>query len=824
MVTPFTTAGHRGFKFRRTGDDDKDDDPVSLLPSSSSLLSQPTGHPFATGIVGPSATTEDIITTQIVYTTLSTCSGSTTVISGTKTTESVTTFLSTVTRTSTSTICTKCIAPPKSKPEISSTSPGETITNTLPSFITLSLNGVDFPSLKITTSVRNGIFGTGTAPALVDSIVMTKNGPTAPFGSKTTSKPEGPLGTAPSFSRSISSYAPSLVASASLIPTITGYGIVPSPSSVPGGSGPYSNATSSVLPVYSPGLLGNGYGGGFVQTASIFATKLPSPNGLSSGVPPGYGFTSKAKSFAAISSGSLATPITLGNSEVIIVSSPRETGSLPSPFVPSLPVAVSLTVSVASIEASAASAAFNSAIASGVSPAEASQAAISAAAANPVNPILSLATAASNSAIAAGSPLVEASQAGLSAAAAVSGNPVVSAASIAFSSAIVAGLSPAEASQAGVSAAAAAFAISASAAVTANPVISAASVAFSSAVAAGSPLMEASQVGLSAAAAVSPNPVVSAASVGFSSAFAAGSSPAEASQAGVSAAAAAVFAISASAASNFPAESPAAPGFGLASDSFSATAFIASMTAAARVNGPITSPAEGSHVVENGQTLVEIGAIRSPSATTEEAGVPVTLLPQSDSPAPTSTSAQSAGGGQSPNVLTPVIGANGATSLAVIPTPVVGANGLTSLGVFSSPVTAANGDLPPAVILTPVVGNNGLTSLAVLATPVVGANGLTSLAIGLDSENVATQSIGAPTVSSPAKSGIQSGSVPPPITATGTSGTPVQSLNPGSGGSSNSTVHVSLNPTKISQFEGAASRISLGLSGLAGLMSFLLTL
>ena len=50
-------------------------------------------------------------------------------------------------------------------------------------------------------------------------------------------------------------------------------------------------ATSTVIPVYTPAMLGNAYGGGFVITPSLYATVYPSINGSTSGVPPGYGFS-----------------------------------------------------------------------------------------------------------------------------------------------------------------------------------------------------------------------------------------------------------------------------------------------------------------------------------------------------------------------------------------------------------------------------------------------------------------------------------------------------------------------------------------------------
>lgn len=189
---------------------------------------------------------------------------------------------------------------------------------------------------------------------------------------------------------------------------------------------------------------------------------------------------------------------------------------------------------------------------------------------------------------------------------------------------------------------------------------------------------------------------------------------------------------------------------------------------------------------------------------------------------------------------TPVIVANGMTAIAVVPSPVVGANGLTSLAVFSTPIAPAAGLTTPSVLLTPVVGANGLTSLAVVATPVVGANGLTSLAIGFETE--ASPAVG------------QSNSVPtpvegfvlvqsPPFTSQVSGGTPAQGNTAASGvnvivpsgsggspesggsGSGNYSIHVFLNPTAATHFEGFATRSSLSFGvGLFALMVFFLLL
>ena len=71
---------------------------------------------------------------------------------------------------------------------------------------------------------------------------------------------------------------------------IPGYQIVPSPTQGPTKGS--QQITGSATPVYTPAMLGNAYGGGFIITPSIYVTKRPSPNGPSEGVPPGYGSSS----------------------------------------------------------------------------------------------------------------------------------------------------------------------------------------------------------------------------------------------------------------------------------------------------------------------------------------------------------------------------------------------------------------------------------------------------------------------------------------------------------------------------------------------------
>ena len=167
----------------------------------------------------------------------------------------------------------------------------------------------------------------------------------------------------------------------------------------------------------------------------------------------------------------------------------------------------------------------------------------------------------------------------------------------------------------------------------------------------------------------------------------------------------------------------------------------------------------------------------------------------------------------------------------------MGQNGLTSLAVFSTPIAAANGLTSPAVVLTPVVGANGLTSLAVLATPVVGANGLTSLAIGLASEQATATNppngthspnreyalVGPAAAASGSQVGIAASPLNPLLAAP--SVLPGSSIFSSSGSGGNASVHVSLHPTAIAEFEGAAEKMTLSCgAGLVGFIIFLFLL
>ena len=263
-------------------------------------------------------------------------------------------------------------------------------------------------------------------------------------------------------------------------------------------------------------------------------------------------------------------------------------------------------------------------------------------------------------------------------------------------------------------------------------------------------------------------------------------------------------------------------------------------------------------------TSSEVGASIIPSLPAEQSAGPLVTLAVGSSPAQTAavgqpatsphtfssgitaptdipssvvgTNGESVAAGQSAaSISTPIIVANGSTAIAVVPSPVVGANGLTSLAVFSTPIAPAAGLTTPAVLLTPIVGANGLTSLAVVATPVIGANGLTSLAVGFETETspAAGQSNSAHTpiegfvlVQSPAFTPQASGSIPAKATIAASGvinvGVPSGSAESPASGGGNYSIHVLLNPTAATHFQGSAIRPSLGIGvGLFASMVFL---
>lgn len=58
---------------------------------------------------------------------------------------------------------------------------------------------------------------------------------------------------------------------------------------------PFLNLTSTVIPVWTPAMLGNAYGGGFIIIPSTYVTAFPGSPRSTPGVPPGYGFVFSEK-------------------------------------------------------------------------------------------------------------------------------------------------------------------------------------------------------------------------------------------------------------------------------------------------------------------------------------------------------------------------------------------------------------------------------------------------------------------------------------------------------------------------------------------------
>ncbi|KAL9127192.1 MAG: hypothetical protein Q9217_003879 [Psora testacea] len=150
------------------------------------------------------------------------------------------------------------------------------------------------------------------APVIVYSVTIRPPSPVT-TSSPYASKPEiASIGTAVLPSKdSIFQSKPSLTIVATdevRSTTFPGFAIVPSPTvqpPSPSEKAPYPNATSATTPVWTPAMLGNAYGGGFIIKPSIYVTKLPYPNGPSEGVPPGYGSLSAPRVATNISNGSL---------------------------------------------------------------------------------------------------------------------------------------------------------------------------------------------------------------------------------------------------------------------------------------------------------------------------------------------------------------------------------------------------------------------------------------------------------------------------------------------------------------------------------------
>lgn len=179
-------------------------------------------------------------------------------------------------------------------------------------------------------------------------------------------------------------------------------------------------------------------------------------------------------------------------------------------------------------------------------------------------------------------------------------------------------------------------------------------------------------------------------------------------------------------------------------------------------------------------------------------------------------------------LLTPVVGPNGLTSLAVVATPVVGANGLTSLAIGfeteSTPAAAQSSGTPTPIEGFVVVQSPPVTQQVsgVIPAQVPQVFGVISAQVPQVSgffPNQGLQVSGAMPNQAPQVSGI----IPTGanIAGSGSAESPVS----GGSGSGNYSIHVPLNPTAAAQFHGSAVGLTIGFGvGLFGLVMFLVLL
>ena len=682
---------------------------------------------------------------------------------------------------------------------------------------------------------------------------------------RTSTKPEiGSLGSVVSPSTglgfpSVVSLTVSATLSLSSSLSFPGYSIVPSPSGIAGGGSPSLNASSTIIPVFTPSLLGNGYGGGFVSTPSVYVTKLSFPYGPSDGVPPGYGFSSKTETLASNSSSSQPLSTFLGNATSTLpglgvptttavgptnltaiagspigspISSTASSGvvgfnaTIPANGIQTPTDSISLpTTEASTITASSASASDSPFEAgtgvilpssSNVTPSQSfPPASIPGSTLTPILITNSITSGEITVGISTPSPVLVSSVASSGQVIVETSNPTLLPGGPSATDSVGVPLAPV-------------FTPGIFTASNGQPIVetppSVAGTSFS---------ISQVNIGLSTPSGVL---ITSTGSNGGVTVVTSVPSPSAPQASEVSAI---VTSYSASSGEIIVATSTPAPVL------VSNTATTNGVTVETQAPGSSsTSPVFVSPTVVPGGTPIELGVIGSPvSSPGEIAGAPITVAAASISEqssasgqlaltiltpvvgangltslavVPSSAEQGSPAGQPAPTVLTPVTGANGLTSLAVVPSPVVGANGLTSLAVFSTPIAAANGLVSPAVILTPVVGVNGQTSLAVLATPVIGVNGQTSLAIGLEGQQGPSGTPSPieefiPDSSAEASLGAQSetstSSIVPQLGASGTA-SPSASMHPTSGSGDNSTVHISLNPSATSQFEGSGLKLT----------------
>ncbi len=84
---------------------------------------------------------------------------------------------------------------------------------------------------------------------------------------------------------------------------------VPVPTTTSALDNSISNGTPSLVPVYTPSLLGNAYGGGYITTPSVYViVPSPSSSGSGVGVPPGYGSSLVPEVSSGLASSSFSYP------------------------------------------------------------------------------------------------------------------------------------------------------------------------------------------------------------------------------------------------------------------------------------------------------------------------------------------------------------------------------------------------------------------------------------------------------------------------------------------------------------------------------------
>ena len=691
---------------------------------------------------------------------------------------------------------------------------------------------------------------------------------------------------------------------------LPGYGVVHSPAGIPTRS-LFLNASFSLTPVFTPGILGNGYGGGLISTPSVYVTKLPFPSGPSAGVPPGYGFSSVPEILSGFPSGSqqatpifsnLTTTVTgYGLPTVTTFSIRNVNETLGSQSASTVISQVSMTSSIASSSTTASSVTFPKAnvtfsnsqfqTATGGASSAFSLLGTSLVYTFPVSPSSITGAALPSFTIFNGST---ASRGQVTVATTTSfstlpgsspSNNEASTSAPIISSVLTGSLASVSYITLGASGPSAASETSGAIPVIITHTASRGEIVV--ATSSGFPVFvnNTASGGETVIATSSPPPVLTSNTATSGQVVVVTSTPSPVFVSNTATGEEVNTATSTP--SPILISSTATGGEIVMATSNQSSVLVSEMASSGEIIPEILTPTPvvSSETASSGQVVVqtsfvlpastvsgaesplsmvgtpiEIGALPSPLASSGQSiAIPVTL------PVGSSVEQSSTLGQPSPTILTPVVGANGLTSLAavstagelsilanqqtptvvtpvtsagltsyaLIPSPIVGANGLTSLAVFSTPIAAVNGLTSPAVVLTPVVGANGLTSLAVLATPVVGANGQTSLAVGLVGEQ-GSSSAPSPiqeyipfTSSVAGVKGLTGFPTSPFIPSTGVSGFPQASassiLPPGPG--SNSSVHISLNPSAVNQYEGSAPKLSITFFiGLVGYITLLIML